>query len=122
MFLSIKTLKKNCVFVKETLLNLKRLSASIENNSMSKIETTYEQPWDCLQTPLINNHLLLKNNRNGGSLQKLTITEQSKQQFVPSTPLLTSSCQHSEDIRRKIPINRYLYFIIFTLLTYCLYI
>ncbi|CAF2388351.1 unnamed protein product [Rotaria sp. Silwood2] len=96
------------ISVEASLLHFKHLSSSIQNNSLHKMQTTYDQPWDKLQTSFINN-LSLKNNRNGGSLQKMPNTEQTKQCCSPSTKFLTSPCQHLEDIR-KIPIDRYFWY------------
>ncbi|CAF0822516.1 unnamed protein product [Rotaria sp. Silwood1] len=91
-----------------SLLHFKHLSSSIQNNSLHKIPTNYERPWDKSQTSFINN-LSLANNRNGGSLQKMPYTEQTQQNCSPSTISLTSPCQHLEDIR-EIPIDCYFWY------------
>ncbi len=57
------------------------------NISLPKIQTAYDQPWDTLQTSLINN-------LHGRSLQK-----------IPTTSPLNSSCQYSVD---DTPIDRYM--------------
>jgi hypothetical protein len=88
-------------FLQTALLHFKRLSSSIENNSLFKTQTAYEQPWDTLQTSVINN-------RHGGSLQKIPNTELTNQHYSsPTFPLISSSYQHSEDTT-SIPIDRYL--------------
>ncbi|CAF1055318.1 unnamed protein product [Rotaria sordida] len=92
-----------------SLFHFKHLNSSIQNNSLHKIQTTYDQPWDNLQTCFFNN-LSLTNNRNGGSLQKMSNTEQTKQYCSSSSSnSLTSTCQHLEDIR-KIPIDCYFWY------------
>ncbi|CAF1213740.1 unnamed protein product [Rotaria magnacalcarata] len=79
------------------LLRFKHLSSSVQNNSLYKIETAYEQPWDKLQTSFLNN-LSSSTNRNGGSLQKIPFTEQKHQR-----------CSYSDDTKIT-PIDRYFWY------------
>jgi hypothetical protein len=62
------------------------------NISLPKIQTAYDQPWDILQTSVINK-------LHGRSLQK--------QNYSSSALPLVSSCQYFDDTA-TIPIDRYL--------------
>ena len=61
----------------------------------------YERPWDTLQTSLISSLSSPSSatpNRNGGSLQKMPSTEESKQIGTPPFPMVSpniSTCRHS---------------------------
>jgi hypothetical protein len=81
----------------ETVDTQSHLNSSIQNNSLPKAPTSYEQSWSTLQTSLINN-------LHGRSLQKIPSTKQHCSS--PPFPLL-SSCRHSDDMI-TIPIDRYL--------------
>lgn len=69
----------------------------INNHSLPKTPTAYEQPWDTLKTSLINN-------LHRRSLQKLPSTTQH---CSPLSFSMTSQCRHSHDAITT-PIDRYL--------------
>ncbi|CAF3700063.1 unnamed protein product [Rotaria sordida] len=99
------------------LQRFKRLSSSTRNNntnvsasSLSKTQIitnqespiAYERPWDTLQTSLINSLSSppsSANSRNGGgSLQKMSSTEETKQHCSPPFPMVSptiTTCQHN---------------------------
>jgi hypothetical protein len=69
----------------------------VRNRSLPKTQTTYDQPWNVLQTSLIHN-------LHGRSLQKMSTTKPHCSS--PTFPIV-SSCQFSDDTT-DIPIDRYL--------------